>query len=60
MELGIQGDQELRRGFGVMVKNLKNSGKNLRDPPSPRILLLLASPPGPGTSWHKLWPAMRV
>ncbi|MQM20824.1 hypothetical protein Taro_053851 [Colocasia esculenta] len=42
-----------------LTQDLKNSGKNLRDPSSPRILLLLASPPGPGTSWHELGPAMR-
>ncbi|MQL75656.1 hypothetical protein Taro_008030 [Colocasia esculenta] len=42
------------------VKSLKNSGKNLRETSSPRILLLLASPPSPGTSWHEQWPAMRV
>ncbi|MQL72178.1 hypothetical protein Taro_004501 [Colocasia esculenta] len=52
--------KELIRMIGCMVKNLKNSGKNLRDPSSPQILLLLASPPGPGTSWHELGPAMRV
>ncbi|MQM06269.1 hypothetical protein Taro_039090, partial [Colocasia esculenta] len=41
-------------------KNLKNSGKNLGDPSSPRILLLLASLPGPATPWHELGPAMRL
>ncbi|MQM18230.1 hypothetical protein Taro_051218 [Colocasia esculenta] len=40
-------------------KNLKNSGKNLGGPSSPRVLLLLASPPGPETPWHELGPAMR-
>ncbi|MQM18337.1 hypothetical protein Taro_051327 [Colocasia esculenta] len=40
-------------------KNLKNSGKNLGDLSSPRILLLLASLPTPTTPWHELGPAMR-
>ncbi|MQL91326.1 hypothetical protein Taro_023933 [Colocasia esculenta] len=39
---------------------MKNSGRSLKDPFSPRFLLLLASPPGPATSWHKLGPTMRV
>ncbi|MQM20043.1 hypothetical protein Taro_053057 [Colocasia esculenta] len=40
--------------------NLKNSGKNLEDPSSPRILLSLGSFPRPATPWHELGPAMRV
>ncbi|MQL90713.1 hypothetical protein Taro_023313 [Colocasia esculenta] len=42
------------------VKNLKSSGKNLRDPSSPRILLSFGSFPRLATPWHELGPAMRV
>ncbi|MQM22845.1 hypothetical protein Taro_055903 [Colocasia esculenta] len=39
---------------------MKNSGRSLKYPFSPRFLLLLASPPGPATSRHELGLAMRV
>ncbi|MQM12423.1 hypothetical protein Taro_045341 [Colocasia esculenta] len=49
----------MKLGAWFQGKNLKNSGKNLEDPSSPRILLVLAFILGPETSWHELGPGFR-
>ncbi|MQL79979.1 hypothetical protein Taro_012416 [Colocasia esculenta] len=60
MGLSIQGDQELRRGFGVMVKNSKNEEEAPRTPSPHEILSSLASSPRPTTFGNELGLAKRV
>ncbi|MQM20445.1 hypothetical protein Taro_053466 [Colocasia esculenta] len=46
-------------GSGKQGLKMKNSGRSFDGSSSPRFLPLLASPPGPETSWHELGSAMR-
>ncbi|MQM13801.1 hypothetical protein Taro_046724 [Colocasia esculenta] len=59
MGLSIQGDQELRRGLGVMVKISKNEEEAPRTPSPHEILSSLASSPRPTTFGNELGSAMR-
>ncbi|MQL68590.1 hypothetical protein Taro_000888 [Colocasia esculenta] len=59
MRLSIQGDQELRRGFEVMVKISKNEEEAPRTPSPHEILSSLASSPRPTTFGNELGSAKR-